>query len=95
LLIPAGIDQSARLDVEVAFDRDLASIPKELEQLGQELLTLGPPEADTPAQRKQRVELLTKVLSVGPPLSDEDAEAILALNKRTLSLFTLNGEPEP
>jgi hypothetical protein len=61
-----------------------------MEQIQAELAKLGDPEEDTPEERARRVDLFMKSLDLFPPLSDEDAEAILELNRRPMSMFTLD-----
>lgn len=95
--LPADVDKTVRQEVEVVFEplsAEEAELIAEIEKIRTELAALGAPEDDTPEEREKRVELFMNILSVGPPLSDEDAEAILALNRRPLSMFTLNGEPD-
>jgi hypothetical protein len=91
--LPANVDTSVRQEVEVVFEPLSAEEPvmaAEMEKIQAELATLGDPEDDTPEERVRRVNLFMKSLDLFPALSDEDAEAILELNRRPMSMFTLD-----
>ncbi|MBX3001853.1 MAG: hypothetical protein KF893_25230 [Caldilineaceae bacterium] len=91
--LPVDVDKAARQEVEVVFEplsTEDAEMAAEIEKIQAELATLGAPEDDTAEEREKRVELFMKSLDLFPPLSDEDAEAILELNRRPMSMFTLD-----
>jgi tetrahydromethanopterin S-methyltransferase subunit A len=91
--LPVDVDKAMRREVEVVFDplsTEEAVMMAEMEKIQAELATLGDPDDDTPEERARRVDLFMKSLDLFPPLSDEDAEAILELNRRPMSMFTLD-----
>jgi hypothetical protein len=91
--LPAELANAVYQEVEVAFEpisAEEAAALAELEKIQAELATLGAPEGDTPEERARRVDLFLRSLNLFPPLSDEDAEAILELNRRPMSMFTLD-----
>lgn len=91
--LPASVDKMVRQEVEVVFESlsiEDAEMVAEIEKIQAELATLGAPEDDTPEERARRVDLFMKSLDLFPPLSDKDAEAILELNRRPMSMFTLD-----
>jgi hypothetical protein len=95
--LPAELANAVHQEVEVAFESisaEEAAVLAELEKIQAELVTLGDPEDDTPEERARRVNLFMRSLNLFPPLSDEDAEAILELNRRPMSIFTLDEQHE-
>lgn len=93
--LPESLAQREGQEVEVSFSGDFdddQELIAALEEIRQEIESLGNPANDTPEERSLRVELVMKGLHMGPPMSPEVEASLIESSRRPMSMFAFDEE---